>query len=112
MFSTDDVLQALAHHIGQKNGARADILVAEITGQPGPDLAGQRLLRAHITALRMSGHHVCAHPCGGYFMADTPEELEQTCEFLYGRAMTGLQQIARMKNISLPDLRGQLHLPT
>jgi hypothetical protein len=35
-----------------------------------------------------------------------------TCNFLYDRAMTSLRQIATMRRVSLPDLRGQLHLPT
>jgi hypothetical protein len=45
-------------------------------------------------------------------MASSPEELNETCEFLYDRAMTSLSQVSRMKQISMPDLRGQLHLPT
>ena len=47
----------------------------------------------------------------GCFLAETPEELNATCEFLYSRAMTSLTQVARMKRKALPDLRGQLGLP-
>lgn len=111
-IATTEVLTALAKHIGRSRGVRADILVAHITGDPGPDPAGMRKLRQVITELRMAGHHVCGHPASGYYMAATPEELDATCEFLYERAMTGLTQISRMKNIALPDLRGQLKLPT
>lgn len=111
MFGKEDVLKALRGHIGRANGQRADLLVMEITGGHtcGPC---ERRLRQLITELRLEGHHVCAHPETGYFIAETEEELNQTCLFLYERAMTGLTQVSRMKNTSLPDLRGQLRLPT
>lgn len=105
------VLAVLQHHIGRDNGIHVRDLVQRITGQPATD-APERRVREIITELRMDGQHVCGYPSAGYYMAATPEELEATCEFLFGRAMTGLQQISRMKNVSLPDLRGQLHLPT
>jgi hypothetical protein len=111
MFSTDDVLKALSRHIVQGNGARADTLVMEITGQPSGPVA-ERSLRDRIVELRMAGHHVCAHPRDGYFIAESEAELNDTCVFLYERAMTSLTQVSRMKNTSLPDLRGQLRLPT
>ena len=57
-------------------------------------------------------HHICAHPGTGYFMAETPEELNETCKFLVDRSMTTLTQVSRMKRIALPDLHGQLHLKT
>lgn len=106
------VLAELQHHIGRDNGIHVRDLVRRITGEPTPSEPMERRLRQIVTELRMEGHHVCAHPANGYYMAATPEELVETCEFLLERAMTSLTQIARMKNISLPDLRGQLHLPT
>jgi hypothetical protein len=112
MFTQDDVLTALRHHIGEDNGVTAASLVAEMTGRASNDAFAERLLRAHVTALREEGHHICAHPARGYFIAATDEELQETCEYLYSRAMTSLKQVAAMKRVSLPDLRGQLHLPT
>lgn len=112
MFTKDEVLFALRRHIGKRNGVTAEDLVAELTGKAGPDPVAERQLRKVITELRMAGHHICAHPKTGYFIAQTDEELNQTCEFLYERAMASLVQVSRMKNVSLPDLRGQLHLPT
>lgn len=111
MMQQDDVLLALTNHIGREHGARADTLVREITnGHTCP--ACERRLRELITELRLQGHHICAHPSSGYYVAANEEELIATCEFLYERAMTSLRQIAMMRNISLPDLRGQLKLPT
>ncbi|MDH5785355.1 MAG: hypothetical protein OEZ16_07070 [Chromatiales bacterium] len=112
LFNKDDVLVALRRHIGEGNGATAAELVAEMTGSIGTDTVAERLLRAHVTSLREEGHHICAHPARGYFIAETDAELQATCEYLYDRAMTSLKQVAAMKRVSLPDLRGQLHLPT
>lgn len=111
-INRNTVLAALAGHIGRENGVRADVLVQEITGTPPVAHYGERALRALITDLRMEGHHICGTPESGYFMAANAAELDRTCEFLYDRALTTLKQIARMKKIALPDLRGQMHLPT
>lgn len=106
------VLHALSRHIGQDKGVSAGRLVDEINGRGSlADEHDMRVLRRLITELRLDGHHICAHPATGYFMAQTDAELDTTCEFLYQRAIASLQQVAAMKHISLPDLRGQLRLP-
>lgn len=115
-LSTATVLSVLSRHIGRENGATAEQLVREFSGYavPGQVLAHvlTRQLREAVVQLRLDGHHVCATPENGYFLAANAEELDATCVFLHERAMTSLKQIAAMKKISLPDLRGQLHLPT
>lgn len=113
-LSTDTVLATLAHHIGARNGIHVTDLTAEIMGVhvAAVDRVNERYVRSIVTELRMQGHHVCAHPGTGYYMAETAEELELTCEWLYDRAMASLRQIAAMKRISMPDLRGQMHLPS
>lgn len=111
-ITADKVLAVLAHHIGKGNAIHGDRLVAAVTGEPGPDPVGMRHLRKIITELRLDGHHICAHPTSGYFIAETDEELIATCEYLMERAMASLTQISRMRRVSLPDLRGQLKLPT
>jgi hypothetical protein len=105
------VLTALSHHIGKANGIHMGPLVMRITGLAQPNERVQRRVRQVVAELRMQGKRICAHPASGYFMAEIEGELNDTCEFLYERAMTSLVQISRMKKISLPDLRGQLHLP-
>jgi len=109
-INPDSVLAALANHIGASQGVCADDLVAEIGAEP--DGVSRRRLRQVVTGLRMLGHHVCAHPRNGYYMARTDDELDATCEFLMERAMSSLTQISRMRNVSMPDLRGQMKLPT
>jgi hypothetical protein len=116
MITTDALLAVLRDHIGKTNGASAAQLVAEINAAavpPDDDITvTTRDLRKLVVALREQGHHVCAHPQTGYFLAATVEELEETRDFLRQRALSSLKQIAAMDRISLPDLFGQLHLPT
>jgi hypothetical protein len=106
------VLNALQRHIGKGNGIHVRDLVRQVTGQTTDTEHLERKVREVITELRMGGQHVCGHPSSGYFIAADAEELTATCNFLYSRSMTGLQQVAAMKRVSMPDLRGQFHLPT
>lgn len=106
------VLRALQRHIGKGNGVTARDLVREITGDMLPNPGGERALRHIVEDLRREGHHIGAHPRSGYFICETDEELNDTCLYLYDRAMCSLKQVSSMKNISLPDLKGQLKLPT
>jgi len=103
------VLQALSGHIGKANGLTAQELVAEITWEASTD-AQCRRLRQVIEELRREGQHICGHPSAGYFIAETEDELNETCRFLVDRAMTTLTQVSKMKKASLPDLHGQLGL--
>ncbi len=115
LFSTevskDSLLAALAAHVGQANGVHARDLARALVG-PHAGAGAERKLRQVITDLRLEGHHICGTPETGYYLAANAEELNRTCSFLYDRCMAGLTQIARMKQVSLPDLRGQLQLPT
>lgn len=111
-ITSAQVLSELQHHIGKANGIHVRELVQRITGQlVNPDMF-QRQVRDIVVDLRERGLHICATPSAGYFMAETAEELIETCLFLYGRSMTTLRQISAMQGVSLPDLRGQLRLPT
>ncbi|HVT36070.1 MAG TPA: hypothetical protein VHE37_10810 [Nevskiaceae bacterium] len=104
------VLFALAMHRGEENGVRACDLVAEICEETSPAL--ERQLRHLIEELRLEGEHICGHPSTGYYIAANDEELLKTVRFLHDRAMSSLRQAARMQNVSLPDLKGQLRLPS
>lgn len=102
------VLWALAMHCGETNGVRGCDLVREICGATSPGL--ERQLRACIEALRLDGQHVCGHPASGYYLAETAEELDRTCQYLHDRAIKSIRQIARMRKVAEPDLRGQLRM--
>lgn len=106
-----DVLRALQDHVGKENGITAEDLVRKICGFKLEPSSHMRRLRKCISELRLDGAVVCGHPSTGYYLAATAEELNDTCKFLYSRAMASLNQVSRMKKIALPDLRGQLRLP-
>lgn len=104
------VMVALVHHQGADQGVSCKVLVEEIAGLYACK-ADERRLRTIIEQLRRDGHGICGTPETGYFLARNDAELVRTCNFLYERAMTSLAQIAAMRRVELPDLRGQLRLP-
>lgn len=120
MITKTHVLQTLSRHIGRANGISMLNLVRECHALVHPSgfepvasvEAMGRHIRDLIVELRLDGEHICAHPSAGYYMAATPEELNDTCKFLVDRSVTGLRQVAAMKKVALPDLYGQLKLPT
>lgn len=108
-ITADTVLHVLQDHIGKGHGINVTNLAYAIIGKT-PSKSDERTIRLVVKELRMQGQHICACPITGYFMAANTEELNETCKYLLDRAMTGLTQISRMKNVSLPDLEGQLNL--
>lgn len=109
-ITSTTVWAALRGRVGAEYGATAAKLVRIITGRAS-NAGDERRLRAVVEALRCEGHRICADPAHGYYLAETDAELLGTCEFLYSRAMTSLRQVAAMRRVSLPELRGQLQLP-
>ena len=95
----------LTGRIGRKWGVRASTLALQLE-------CTLRTVRELVTELRMDGVAVCGHPASGYFIAQTREELEQTCAFLRSRAMHSLVLESKLRQMPLADLLGQLHLPT
>lgn len=96
-------------HIGRANGQTAEQIATAITGRCVA--SDRRRLRLAVEALRRRGYPVCAHPMHGYYVAATATDVDDTCAYLYERAMTSLTQIAALKRVAIPDLRGQLGLP-
>lgn len=110
MLTPEAVLAAFARHLGEANGISAHDLAIALCGMFYQQ-ADERRLRGVIEQLRRDGHPICGTPETGYFHATSQEELDRTSEFLYRRAMTSLSQIAAMRRVATPDLRGQLRLP-
>lgn len=104
-MSNEKVLGLMQKHIGRHNGISAALL-AKLLDCP------ERYIRHQISDLREDGVAICGTPGTGYYIAATPEDLEETCQFLRGRAMHSLHLEARLRKISLPDLIGQMHLKT
>ncbi|PCJ88686.1 MAG: hypothetical protein COA54_02335 [Thiotrichaceae bacterium] len=112
MFNTDDLLTALQDHIGKEKGICGIKLAQKLSGRLLHNEPFKRHIRKLVQDLRQQGHHICATPQDGYYIAANEAELNETCEFLHERAMSSLKQISAMKKIALPDLRGQLRLNT
>lgn len=110
-INRDTLLATLRNHIGRARGVTVTALAREVLGTE-PSRGDERVVRRLVVELRLDGHHVCAHPASGYYLAASPEELADTIAFLRDRAMSSLEQIAAMKRVSVPDLWGQLRLPT
>ncbi|MHB1053500.1 MAG: hypothetical protein ACYCZT_10585 [Thiobacillus sp.] len=105
MKSKHDLFSILAVRVGAHNGASVDALARQLDIMP-------RHVRSLVSDLRMDGIAVCGTPRTGYYIAATPEEMEETCQFLRNRAMHSLQLESRLRKIPMPDLLGQLHVPT
>lgn len=105
MATHDQLLTLLSRHIGKNNGIGVKQLAQQLSTQ-------ERHVRTLVEALRDDGHAVCAHPNTGYYIAETAEELQTTCDFLHNRAMHSLALEAKLKKIPLPDLLGQLRIAT
>jgi hypothetical protein len=116
-ITPDDVLAVIGR--GKAEGVSVRSLAIKISqakvasGAPGWaswNDAAQRQVRKAVEALRREGKPICATPEGGYYLAETADELSETIAFLRARAMTSLTQIARLRRVSLPVLMGQLQI--
>jgi hypothetical protein len=110
-ITAEKVLAVLANHIGPTQGVHVNELVFELTSTASNAYL-ERQVRKVVTELRLRGQHICGAPSTGYYMAASDADLDSTCELLYERALTSLRQVAAMKRIAMPDLRGQMRLPT
>lgn len=90
-------------HRGRDQGISAQQL-AQKCGLP------ERSLRTAISMLREEGIAVVGTPESGYYLAQTSEEVEECCQFLRSRAMHSLTIEARLRQLSLPELLGQMRL--
>ncbi|MCC7484581.1 MAG: hypothetical protein IT529_06285 [Burkholderiales bacterium] len=111
-ITRDMVLATLSRHIGEANGISVEALVRQFEWDPEHYPARARQVRKLVSELREEGVAICAHPSTGYFIAATPAELETCCQFLRARAMHSLVLEARLRKIPLPELLGQMRLPT
>lgn len=105
MATHHDLMAVMARHAGKNNGITCAKLAQHMNVQ-------ERHVRSLVSAAREEGIAICGHPSTGYYVAKTHEELTETTEFLIGRAKKSLHLASRLSNIPLPDLIGQLHLPT
>lgn len=95
-------------HRGRENGIHAKHLTAKL-GLSGDH--GMRVLRKAISELRETGIPIAGMPDTGYFVAATADELDSFCiKFLEARALHSLKLSARLRQMPLKVLAGQLLL--
>jgi hypothetical protein len=97
------VLHHLQAHKGRAQGISA-LALEKLT------FISPRRQRSAISLLREAGHPVVGTPETGYYLAQNPDELHECCRFLRSRAMHSLVIEARLKQLSLPELLGQISL--
>jgi biotin operon repressor len=102
MTTSSQLITVLSRHIGKGNGIGVKQLALQLDTK-------ERHVRTLVSELRDEGHAICGTPKSGYYIAATPEELEETCTFLHNRALHSLALEAKLKRI---PLLGQLHVPT
>lgn len=105
MITSAHLLSVMSGHVGAASGVTAKALAEQLA-------TTARHVRTLVSELRLGGIAVCGHPKTGYFIAATPEELEQTCAFLRSRAMHSLVLESKLRHVPLPELIGQLRLKT
>jgi len=106
MVTSDDVLVALARHVGEANGIRAKDLAQQLG-------VHERQLRHLISQLIFErGVAIVGQPSTGYFIAKTPGEISRSVEFHRERALHELKKASVLSNVPLPELLGQLKLKT
>lgn len=99
------LLNVMTSHVGGARGITAKSLATQLH-------CNERWIRSLMTQLREEGIAICGTPHGGYFVAATADELEETCSFLRRRALHSLQLESRLRKLPLAELLGQLTLPT
>lgn len=103
-----DVITSVAQfHLAKHRGRDHGISVAELSVVTG---LSARTLREAISELRTRGHAIVGTPETGYYIAQTPDEVQECCRFLRARAMHSLTIEARLRRLALPELLGQLAL--
>ncbi len=105
MTTEADMDAVLFLHTGRASGITAEQLARQLG-------CTKRRVRKLVSALRLEGRAICGTPEDGYYIAATPEELEETCAFLRARALHSLTLESKLRHVPLPELIGQLRLKT
>lgn len=108
------LLEVLTKHIGSNNAIGMAELYEKVFNKQCKDLVNDtRVIRKMVTTLRREGVPICSstsHEDGGYYLASAGAELEDYCKRLRIRALKILSVEATLRNLTLPELLGQLTL--
>jgi len=108
------LLEVLSGHVGRENAIGMAELYEAVYGEPWTNrINDTRALRHLVTLLRRRGVKICSvskTAGGGYYLASAGSELKDYVERLKAQGLRKLAQAARIQNVSLPELLGQLRL--
>jgi len=108
------VLAMLARHVGKHNVIGMGELYESVFGESWSNrINDTRALRQVITELRKDGTPIVSSSStsgGGYYLASAGSELEEYCRKLRAKALRALTMEARLRNKTLGELMGQLHM--
>lgn len=97
------ITELSTHHQGRARGIRCCDLARKLR-------VPERAVRLLVSEAREEGIAIVATPDTGYYVATTPEELEECCQFLEHRALHSLKLLARLRKTPLAELMGQMRI--
>jgi biotin operon repressor len=105
MQSTHDYLLSILsrNHVGVRNSIGGKALASLVGCKP-------RTIRTLVLKLRENAVAVCGRPETGYYIAQTADELDETCKLLEAHGVHQLAVAARLRRTTLTELLGQLNL--
>jgi hypothetical protein len=106
------LLATLARHIGREKAISADVLYQKVFGEPG-NHDNRKPLRKLVTELRNEGVPIGSTPSrdgGGYYLIAAGSEMDDYLGRIRRRALEELSMEAKLRNLSLRELLGQMRL--
>jgi hypothetical protein len=104
------ILNVLNDHHGKGNAIPRVDLVEHVnhsfTNRPIPE----RTIRQTIKHMVEKHNHWIGSGHNGYFMVETDQELIDVCRYYHNYGLSLLHVEARLKNISMAELMGQMRL--
>lgn len=104
------VLNLLREQVGRESALKAGEIVEMVTNCRS-NQGLERQLREIFSALCLQGWPICSSSYHGYWWAESPEEIQATCNSLRHRAISSLIRIGKLRRLAIPLVTGQLVLP-
>jgi hypothetical protein len=108
------LFDVLSRHLGKENAIGMDVLHEVIFDETvSHKINDTKKTRILITALRSQGRAIGSNSSkngGGYYLPRAGSELDDYCKRMHRRALRILAMEAKIRNISMPELVGQMNL--
>lgn len=108
------LLQEMTRHVGASRAIGMGELYVRVFQRAWENrINDTRRLRLLVTELRRRGVPICStagRTGGGYYLAAAASDLDAYCQRLRTRALKLLAQESRLRQMTMPDLLGQIQL--